>query len=119
MSFACAAFVNLPRHAILQVFAKQEFDGTLNDSFCCGVILFMMLTGAPPWSAPTTSDRAFEMIVVKRDLRKLVSLRGFLGKIREEALDLLERLLCYESQRFSVDAILKHPWLTGSEDSSK
>jgi len=43
-----------PGYICPEAFAGQEFDGRQADMFSLGVILFMMLTGIPPWQTPTT-----------------------------------------------------------------
>jgi len=92
-----------------EIFAGQPFDGKLADIYSMGVILFIILTGVPPFEMSSDSDARFRLIY-NGYLRKLLKTWNFLGIILEEAIDLLSHMLCPVEKRFSLENIIVHPW---------
>jgi serine/threonine protein kinase len=92
-----------------ELYSRKTFHPTLNDMHAAGVILFMMLVGAKPWTRPDESDAGFR-IIYSGQLAAL--LQAWKRPVSNDALDLLNHLLCFESAgRFSVEEALMHPWL--------
>jgi serine/threonine protein kinase len=106
-------------YAAPEVFANAEYDGRKADVFSLGVVLFCMLTGLPPWSQPTASDKRFEMIVMKGELRKLLQMWNRSEDVSPDAEDLLKHMLCDSKRRFYIDQVLQHPFLKEDTSSDK
>jgi len=83
-----------------------------------GVMLFMMLIGAPPFPMPSPQNHAFNFIVNGR-LKDVLKHWKRLRLLNEEALDLLNKIFVYESKRISMDEILKHPFVNLAESKKK
>jgi serine/threonine protein kinase len=49
---------------LLQVLKNSAFDGFAVDVWACGIILFIMLTGIPPFEMAHERDARFQMIAV-------------------------------------------------------
>merc|ERR1712232_967068 len=94
---------------------RTYYDARKADVYCLGVMLFMMLTGAPPYPAPQRSNNAFRYIIEGR-MREVLSTWCRLGLVTEDALDLMIRIFQYEDQRICLDEILKHPFLQHSDE---
>eukprot|EP00456_Euglypha_rotunda_P058658 TRINITY_DN48768_c0_g1_i4.p1 TRINITY_DN48768_c0_g1~~TRINITY_DN48768_c0_g1_i4.p1 ORF type:complete len:111 (-),score=7.42 TRINITY_DN48768_c0_g1_i4:10-342(-) len=45
-----------------EIFAHYPYHGQQADIWSIGVILFLMLTGAPPWEIPAMSDKRFQLV---------------------------------------------------------
>ena len=73
-------------------------------------MLFMMLIGAPPYQAPQTQNAAFKYIISGRVADVLKHWKR-LRLLTEDAVDLLNKMLCYEPHRISMADVLKHPFL--------
>ena len=69
-----------------------------------------MLIGAPPYTAPQTQNAAFRYIISGK-LEDVLRHWKRLRLLTEDAVDLLNKILCYERDRLSVDQILEHPFL--------
>lgn len=69
-----------------------------------------MLIGAPPYTAPQTQNAAFRYIISGK-LEDVLRHWKRLRLLTEDAVDLLNKILCYERDRISVDQILEHPFL--------
>ena len=81
------------------------------DIWALGVILFMLLTGIPPFETAVDTNRAYDA-VKKGKLRALVQHWGH-GGLSASVLDLLERLFTIAPQdRLTIEEIKEHPWMT-------
>jgi serine/threonine protein kinase len=113
--YANGKFVNNKRvgktgYMAPEVFAKKQYDPRAADIWSLGVMLFMMLIGAPPYQLPSPSNPAFNFIVNGR-LRDVLKHWKRLRCVNKDALDLLNKIFKYESKRISMDEILKHPFV--------
>mmetsp|Transcript_3027 Transcript_3027/g.3686 ORF Transcript_3027/g.3686 Transcript_3027/m.3686 type:complete len:452 (+) Transcript_3027:74-1429(+) len=93
-----------------EVFNKQEFDPRLADVWSLGVMLFMMLVGAPPYDLPKMSNTAFKYIMNGR-LSDILKHWKRLRLLTDDALDMLERIFKPENKRITMDEILDHDFV--------
>lgn len=97
-----------------EVFANTDnFDGFAIDLWAAGVILYIMLTGFPPYDQACCSDQRFELIVKGRLVEQL---RNWNINLSDEAGNLLQNMLRLDPRRrMTLAEVLSHPWVT-SED---
>lgn len=95
-----------------EILGGKPFIASHSDSWSLGVLLFMLLTGIPPFQRPDPSDQRFKYIVSGR-LHELIRLWRI--DLDSNAIDLLQRLLCYESKRLTIHDILSHPFITSHQ----
>jgi serine/threonine protein kinase len=90
--------------------SEQPFDGPAVDLWAAGVILFIMLTGLPPWEEPRMSDENFRLMTNGHLMRLLTERRVGLSV---DAMDLLQRMFWYDpADRLSLEQVCAHPWIT-------
>jgi len=94
---------------------KKEYEARKADIWSLGVMLFMMLIGAPPYEVPTKNSPAFHFIVTGQ-LRKVLLHWRRLRHVTEDALDLLTKIFRYEGDRISMENLLKHPFVQLDSD---
>ena len=89
---------------------EQPFDGPTVDLWAAGVILFMMLTGEPPWSEPKMTDANFRHISAGGNLMRILTERR--AGLSMDAMDLLQQMLWVDPlDRLSLEQVWSHPWM--------
>ena len=93
-----------------EIAANEAFDGRAVDLFQAGVVLFVMVTGFPPFSRPDTKDVRFNLIN-SGNLDRM--LRSHNLGLSLELLDLLQNMLRLNaSDRLTLEEVAQHPWMT-------
>jgi serine/threonine protein kinase len=88
---------------------KESFDGFSVDMWAAGVILFLMLTGFPPWERACSTDERFKYMSAGYLVQMLTE--WDIG-ITPDAMDLLQRMLFLDPKdRLSLDQVRAHPWM--------
>ena len=89
---------------------ELPFDGPAVDLWAAGVILFLMLTGFPPWERPVLTDDRFKLMSSGYLVQILTEWRlGLSG----DAMDLLQRMFWLDpTDRLSLDQVCLHPWMS-------
>ena len=97
-----------------EIFLNSEpFDGFAVDLWAAGVILYIMLTGFPPYDSAHRSDQRFDLIVTGNLVRQLKSWGIHLS---DEAGDLLQRMLqLHPRDRLTLAEVMAHPWVVSGE----
>jgi len=89
---------------------RDSFDGFAVDLWAAGVILYIMLTGFPPYDHATLSDQRFEIIVGGQLMEQLRTWDIHLG---ETAGGLLQSMLQLRpSDRLTLAQVMDHEWVT-------
>ena len=95
---------------------NEPFDGFAIDVWACGVILFIMLVGLPPFEWANRDDPRFRMIT-KGGL--VLMLNQWNRPISDEAGDLLQRMLREDPKdRLSLMEVMDHPWVINDDASA-
>ena len=89
---------------------QKPFDGFAVDMWAAGVILFLMLTGFPPWERACPTDERFKYMTAGYLVQML---REWDVGLTSDAMDLLQRMLFLDPKdRLSLDQVRAHPWMT-------
>lgn len=97
-----------------EVFANQDnFDGFAIDLWAAGVILYIMLTGFPPYDQASRTDQRFDLIVNGRLVEQL---RNWDIRVSSEAGDLMQSMLRLNPRdRLTLAQVMAHPWVARGE----
>lgn len=88
----------------------EPFDGFAIDLWAAGVILYIMLTGFPPYDQANRTDQRFELIVTGRLMEQL---KTWDIALSDEAGDLMQKMLqLHPKVRLNLGDVMKHPWVT-------
>jgi serine/threonine protein kinase len=95
-----------------EVYSNQtDFDGFAVDMWAVGVILFLMLTGFPPWERACVTDERFKFMTSGYLVQMLTEWKT---GISADGMDLLQRMLFLDpSDRLGLDQVRAHPWMQG------
>ena len=81
--------------------------------WAAGVILYIMLTGFPPYDQASRTDRRFELIVTGRLVQQLQSWGINLSR---EAGELMQSMLQLNPRdRLTLAQVMSHPWVTNPD----
>ncbi|KAG7386087.1 hypothetical protein PHYPSEUDO_000679 [Phytophthora pseudosyringae] len=97
-----------------EIYRNQvPFNGFSADIWSTGVMLFIMITGAPPFERPDDADPRFQMIAqgLMSDMLDSWGMDHVSASVR----DLLSKMLIVDdpSRRLTVEQIAMHPWIQG------
>jgi hypothetical protein len=79
--------------------------------FCSGIILFICLTGVPPYQLPALSDQRFALIY-NGNLNTLLTAWQMQNIMSPAAKDIIARMLCPPERRANIQQILAHPFVS-------
>mmetsp|Transcript_34955 Transcript_34955/g.37851 ORF Transcript_34955/g.37851 Transcript_34955/m.37851 type:complete len:542 (+) Transcript_34955:71-1696(+) len=92
-----------------EIYRNDSFDGFAVDMWAAGVILFLMLTGFPPWEKACQTDERFHYMTAGYLVQMLTEWEIGLSS---DAMDLLQRMLFLDPKdRLSLDQVRAHPWM--------
>ena len=84
------------------------------DIWACGVILYIMLCGYPPFDGDTEND------ILKAISKKKFSFPEEEWKtVSDDAKDLIKHIICDPDKRYNAEMILNHPWIEKNAPNSK
>lgn len=94
-----------------EIFQNSEnFDGFAIDLWAAGIILYIMLTGFPPYDQASLVDQRFELIVTGHLVEQLDE---WGVEISRDAGDLLQRMLQLDPRhRLTLADVMEHRWVT-------
>lgn len=97
-----------------EIFANTDnFDGFAIDLWATGVILYIMLTGFPPYDQANIADQRFDLIVSGRLVEQLNNWDIVLS---EEAGNLMQSMLQLDPRdRLTLAQVMVHPWVAQGE----
>ena len=98
-----------------EIHRGRAYRGEVVDLFASAIILFIMVTGNPPFSKAIASDEFYKVLCVNRPDLFWKSHTGIKeGSVSEEFMSLVETMFLYEpTHRLSLAELKQHPWMQG------
>ncbi|KAJ6250022.1 serine/threonine-protein kinase gin4-related [Anaeramoeba flamelloides] len=95
-----------PHYAAPEVISGMEYDGKKADVWCCGIILFALISGRLPFDSKNIKRL---LLKIKKGEYKMSS------KFTKDERDIIKKMLVVDpKKRISIDEIKKHPWFTSN-----
>jgi serine/threonine-protein kinase HSL1, negative regulator of Swe1 kinase len=101
-----------PHYAAPEVIQVKPYDGTKADIWSCGVILYLMLTGTPPFNYPPDPHDKLNDDRKLRGLFQTICRADYKmpGCMSKEARDLIQRIFVISPEnRLNIDQVWNHP----------
>ena len=97
-----------------EVFLGSEYNGQLADLFSCGVILFQMVVGQPPFEKANQQDPRYRLLI-RGDFPMFWKQYETLNRIfTKDFKDLINDMLSPEpTQRLTISEVKSHDWFNG------
>ena len=95
---------------------QKPYDGFAVDLFAAGIVVFLMLSGTPPFANAMISDPWYKAFNNKNSTfwsgqQKYKKTANFFS---EDFKDLMNKMLGYESEkRMGLEGVKEHPWFNG------
>lgn len=103
----CVVMIDVCRSP--ELFAGSSFYGHLSDIWAMGIILFICLTGVPPYQLPAISDHRFKLIY-EGNLQTLLEAWKMSHLMSSMVKDILSHMLCPPERRMNIQQVLNHPF---------
>ena len=97
--------------------APEVLNGSYDhmcDIWSCGVILYVLLCGLPPFNGET-DEKIFEAI----KQGNFCYPNELWGNISNDVKDLISKMLCAEDSRLTAEEVMKHPWVVNEAPNAK
>ena len=99
-----------------EIWSEDSYNGAAADIFSCGVILFLLMTGFPPFYVARESKDAFSYFIAKKDYEAFWdTFEEFEDEsLSDELKDLINSMLAFDpNERSTIEKIKSHPWFQG------
>jgi len=106
-----------PSYMAPEIHLKQPYSGPAVDLFACAIILFIMLSGTPPFAQAEPKDPHYKLLCINRhETFWSAHSRGKpAGFYTTEFKHLMNSMLALDpSQRLSLAEVKAHPWYNGA-----
>jgi len=88
-----------------------DYNGATVDLFSAAIILFVMVTGAPPFEFATPQDDFYKCICTNKHKTFWISHLQDCN-MSKEFISLMNTMLAFDpNQRLSIGEIIQHPWM--------
>jgi serine/threonine protein kinase len=103
-----------PHYAAPELLSNRPYDGSQADVWSAGVVLFVMLTGYPPFNFPQDNHGVVPEDHKLKGLFRAITRAEYRlpGALSDEAKDLIKKIFVPDpSKRINIDEVWDHPFI--------
>ena len=118
-SLSCTSKVGKDMYMAPEVYyasSSSPYNPFTSDIWSLGIVLFIMITGAPPFEEPSVSNHRFQFTLQSKSILELIKLLKLEFYFKDPlVLDLIIQLLEVDpNKRPNIETIASHPWFTSN-----
>jgi len=110
-SFICNQYAGKTLYKSPEIIEKKPFDARLADVWAIGIMLFILLTGIPPFEIASSTNARFQYIF-NGNFNRFLKLCNLEDYVPKDAKDLLIRIFKPETKRITIEQMLSHPYVS-------
>lgn len=108
-----STFLGTEAYMAPEIHLRLDYNGTSVDLFAAAIILFVIVSGVPPFEQATPTDQFYRCLCTNK-YSEFWSAHREVNQYSNEFVDLMNSMMAFDpTQRLSFSELVQHPWMKG------